>query len=97
MKKVNDIVYRIQLGPRLKPKIVHFNRLFKYSGENPPNWLKMPIGNVAEPTSVPEQLRNHAPKPRVKLQAPFPDEAPEDIILPIVTYQIHRITVVQPI
>ena len=68
MKRVNDIVYRIQLGPRSKPKIVHFNRLFKYSGENPPNCLKMPIGNVAELTPVPEQLRNHAPKPTIESQ-----------------------------
>ena len=39
-KKINDLVYRIQLGPRLKPKVVHRNRLWKYSGRNPPIWYK---------------------------------------------------------
>ena len=38
-KCLNDLVYRIQLGPRTKPKVVHRNRLWKYTGENPPSWL----------------------------------------------------------
>ena len=38
-KCLNDLVYRIQLGPRTKPKVVHRNRLWKYSGANPPCWL----------------------------------------------------------
>ena len=39
-KKINDLVYRIQLGPGVKPKVVHRNRLWKYSGRNPPTWYK---------------------------------------------------------
>ena len=35
-KKLNDLVYRIQLGPRQKPKVVHRNRLWLYSGKHPP-------------------------------------------------------------
>ena len=39
-KKINDLVYRIQLGPKAKPKIVHRNRLWKYSGSNAPDWYQ---------------------------------------------------------
>ena len=39
LKRINDLVYRIQLGPRSKPKVVHFNRLWRYQGENPPQWF----------------------------------------------------------
>ena len=31
--RLNDVVYRIQKGPHSKPKIVHRNRLWRYSGE----------------------------------------------------------------
>ena len=34
VKKINDVVYRIQKGPRLKMKVVHSNRLAKYNGED---------------------------------------------------------------
>ena len=37
-KKLNDLVYRIQLGPRQKSKVVHRNRLWTYSGRHPPTW-----------------------------------------------------------
>ena len=37
-KKINDLVYRIQLGPKAKPKVVHRNRLWKYSGSSAPDW-----------------------------------------------------------
>lgn len=32
VKRINDLVYKIQLTPNSKPKIVHRNRLWKYSG-----------------------------------------------------------------
>jgi len=38
-KRLNDLVYRIQLGPRTKPKVVHHNRLWKYRGKDHPRWL----------------------------------------------------------
>ena len=31
VKRINDVVYRIQLGPKTKPRVVHRNRLWKYS------------------------------------------------------------------
>ena len=39
VKPINDLVYRIQLGPRTKPKVLHCNRLWCYSGDSPPKWL----------------------------------------------------------
>ncbi|KAJ8939774.1 hypothetical protein NQ318_023349 [Aromia moschata] len=39
IKKINDLVYRIQLSPRSKPKVVHLERLAKYTGHNPPDWF----------------------------------------------------------
>ena len=39
-KAINDVVYRIQFTPRSKPKVVHHNRLWKYTGDNKPNWFK---------------------------------------------------------
>ena len=39
VKRISD-VYRIQLGPRTKLRVVHHNRLWKYSGQSPPLWLK---------------------------------------------------------
>ena len=51
-KKINDLVYRIQLGPGLKPKVVHRNRLWKYSRRNPPTWYKQVSGTARSPTPV---------------------------------------------
>ena len=51
-KKINDPVYRIQLRPGLKPKVVHRNRLWKYSGRNPPTWYEQVSGTERSPTSV---------------------------------------------
>ncbi|KAJ8951466.1 hypothetical protein NQ318_000160 [Aromia moschata] len=39
IKKINDLVYRIQLSPRSEPKVVHLERLAKYTGHNPPDWF----------------------------------------------------------
>ena len=38
-KRLNDTVYRVQLKPQSKPKVVHRNRLWKYTGDEPPTWL----------------------------------------------------------
>ena len=39
-KAINDLVYRVQLTPRGKPRVVHRNRLWEYSGLDPPTWFK---------------------------------------------------------
>ena len=47
IKRINDVVYRVQLSPRSKPKVVHRNRLWRYSGTSTPDWLER--GNQEEP------------------------------------------------
>ncbi len=37
LKRINDLVYRIQLKPTTKPRVVHYNRLWKYHGDDPSN------------------------------------------------------------
>ena len=37
--KLNDVLYRIKLGPRCKPKVVHHDKLKPYVGENRPTWF----------------------------------------------------------
>ena len=39
IEKINDILYKIQLSPQAKPKVVHYDRLKKYLGENKPTWF----------------------------------------------------------
>lgn len=39
IKRINDLIYRGQLGRWSRPRVMHFNRLWKYHGENPPHWL----------------------------------------------------------
>ena len=70
-KQINDLVYRIQLGPRAKPKVVHRNRLWCYSGMNVPTWYHAPekeqsvSSNETETPTVisgePEQERSTSP------------------------------------
>jgi len=42
---MNDLVYRMQLGPKTKPKVVHRNRFWHYSGHNPPTWFSDKTGS----------------------------------------------------
>ena len=39
LNKLNDVIYRIQEGPKCKPKVVHQDRLKPYNGENIPEWV----------------------------------------------------------
>ncbi|KAJ8950677.1 hypothetical protein NQ318_012756 [Aromia moschata] len=39
IKKINDLVYRIQLSTRSNPKVVHLERLARYTGHNPHDWF----------------------------------------------------------
>jgi hypothetical protein len=34
IERINDVVYRIRKPPRGKPRVVHFNRLAPYAGNN---------------------------------------------------------------
>ena len=39
---LDDLIYRIQKGPRSKPMVVHVDRLKKYQGNSFDNWLAEP-------------------------------------------------------
>lgn len=52
LKKLTDVIYRVQLGARKKPVIVHQNRLKPYLGDDPPLWLLKPSKQTTEPTVV---------------------------------------------
>ena len=48
-KKLNDVLFRIQLNPRCKPKIVHHDRLKPYRKEQKPTWFKISeVNELAE-------------------------------------------------
>ena len=59
-QKINDLVYRVQLTPRSKPKVLHCNRLWRYTGLSPPTWLKDQDGtegDLSPATTTPLQPR----------------------------------------
>ena len=37
--RLDDLVYRIQMSPRAKSKVVHIDRLKAYQGDDAPNWM----------------------------------------------------------
>jgi len=59
IKCLNDVVFRIQLNPQSKPKVVHYNRLKLYTGENKPTWFEQIPGN--ETDNIPESLSSEIP------------------------------------
>ena len=69
IKVLNDVVYRIQLTPRSKAKVVHRNRLWKYSGATPPNWFSSTQpsnpSNEEEPNEelLAESAQSNLPEP----------------------------------
>ena len=48
VKRINDLIYRLQLGPRSRQRVVDFNQLWKYHGENSPHWLITTGSNPTE-------------------------------------------------
>ncbi len=55
-KQINDLVYRIQLGPTTKPRVVHRNRLWRYRGSSPPTWFQETEGRQTAPSPRPAEL-----------------------------------------
>ena len=51
MERPNDVVYRIQWGPRKKPKVVHRERLWKYSGVEHADWFQGLLQDMSEDVS----------------------------------------------
>ena len=65
MKRLSDVIYRIQKGPKLKPNVVHHDRLRPYHGPNVPDWLTEDSEHKG-----PEQPA--VPKSPVALSSPAP-------------------------
>ena len=49
--RLDDLIYRIQKGPRSKPMVVHVDRLKKYQAESFDNWLAEPKTTGATATA----------------------------------------------
>ena len=74
-KKINDLIYRIQLAPYRKPKVVHRNRLWLYTGANPPTWFRAIPGNAtATPT---DELDTNTRQPTLVQEYSTPEGNPE--------------------
>ena len=72
IRKINDLVFRIQKTPRSKPKELHCNRLWKYTGANLPTWFNnQSSSNLSESST---NSTNH------ELTVNLPDES-EQLVL----------------
>ena len=60
--RLDDLIYRIQKGPRSKPMVVHVDRLKKYQGDSFDNWLAEPKTTGAMATEG-KPAEQHVPKP----------------------------------
>ena len=72
IKRISDLVYRIQKGPKSKPKVVHHDPLKAYRGSNPPNWLTENDGSQhqAQTPAAKEQTRVTPLIPEMPLPVP---------------------------
>ena len=52
------ISFRSLIGPRSKPTIVHWDRLWRYNGDNPPKWFYQ-ISTDAQLNHSDQELINH--------------------------------------
>ena len=39
VERLNDVLFRIQSGQKMKPVVVHHNKLKPYLGEDKPGWF----------------------------------------------------------
>lgn len=39
LKRITNIVYRVKMGPKRRPQVVHCDHLKPYLGDDPPLWL----------------------------------------------------------
>ena len=46
VRRFKDVLYSVKLSPRVKPNIIHADRLCRYEGETPDHW-KVAIQSVA--------------------------------------------------
>lgn len=78
MKRITDVVYRIQLTPRSKPKVVNRYRLWRVSGQLPEEWWQRSgttsddvLGVDATQEDVPETIEE-------EVEDPDEEEEPEE-------------------
>ena len=69
-KRINDMVYRVQLKPQTKPKVVHRNRLWRYSGSSFSSWLPETCAHDRdrEQSEPNKQLQNEAQDKELELR-----------------------------
>ena len=48
----NNLVYRIKLNPKSKPKVVHQNRLWHHTGANSPTWFQAKHNTLSMPVET---------------------------------------------
>ena len=56
VKHLNDVVVKIQKGPRTKPKVVHINRLKLHTGDSSLDWFSTTsetLDDVQQPPNGP--------------------------------------------
>ena len=61
MKRISDVVYKIQKSPRSKARIIHHDRLRPYRGEKTPTWLDNI--EVAQPVPADSHVEVEKPVP----------------------------------
>ena len=62
IKRINDVVYRIKLSPTAKPKVVHRNRLWSYTGASPPTWFRAQEQTVSAPCTTTDPQADSVPR-----------------------------------
>lgn len=77
LKKINDVVYRIQLTRRSKPRVVHRDRLCKYKGQKEP-WFHVSDDNCSFIAVATQTSTQEHPELSEKNQVCQPDDAPDE-------------------
>ncbi|KAK3712549.1 hypothetical protein QZH41_002384 [Actinostola sp. cb2023] len=72
--RLDDLTFRIQKGPKTKPKVVHHNRLKKYEGNNAPSWINEEI----HATQGQEQKADAEEESPVQISMPMSEQS-EDL------------------
>ncbi|KAJ8017967.1 hypothetical protein HOLleu_44301 [Holothuria leucospilota] len=58
LKRVTDVVYRVKMGPKRRPQVVHCDRLKPYLGDDPPLWLIRHTKTTPAAEAAPRQPEN---------------------------------------
>lgn len=80
VKRINDVLYRVQFGPRQKPKIVHFNRIRKYEGVSQPDRVEndVPISRSSRNKRLDVDQQKVSGQPDIRGNIGLRDETSDD-------------------